>query len=110
MDGVDPKLKELLKLSEEEVVKLSRFPDAEVQQATESAKEDWLLLESDLFNGEKILFVRDESTRVPEELAGLIRYTRAELAEIQDVDESMLRAVHDAKKALGGKVVWGKSR
>ncbi len=67
---------------------------------------DFAAVGSDLL-GDEILFIRDDQVQVPERYAPAVRYTLMEPEKIQGLDEDELRALHAAKKALGGMVVSG---
>jgi hypothetical protein len=74
--------------------------------ATLLSGDDYVAVQSELL-GEVVVFVRNEDTTVPAELASVVRYTLSELEKLQGLGEAELRAIHAAKKALGGRVIAG---
>jgi len=83
----------------------------EIKQSAEEVAQDtfrqlstqgWCLWRCKLLNGEVIVVVRDELVEgIP---AGYPVYTSGELLELLDVDDSMVRLIHEAKKKGGASI------
>ena len=67
--------------------------------------EEWCAIAAQEFGQEVIVAVQDDPTPVPDQLAGMVRYTRRELQQLVDRPADELRQTHLLKKVFDGVVV-----
>jgi len=66
----------------------------------------WVVVRSAVL-GEPVLWVRDAATPFPRAVAGIVRYTRAELDALDaagHIEPADLQALHRLKRTLGGTI------
>lgn len=97
-----PLARRLLAQKEEILAALVGGPPAAM---TSRPEEGWILVETPLSPTGRVVFVRREGVRVPEDHLHHPTFTRRELSFLQDLDEDLLRATCQVKAALGGYVV-----
>jgi hypothetical protein len=78
-------------------------PVARIRQALGPDGRGWVAVRSRVL-GEIVLWTRNAGTEVPAHVAGLVRFTWAELDILADGDAEALREAFRAKKALDGTV------
>lgn len=64
----------------------------------------WAVVESRTLEGECVVWVRDESVRLPESVKDLVCYTWAELEFLLDITPNELRHIHATKRLFGATV------
>lgn len=69
----------------------------------------WAVVESGTLRGECVVWVRDESVRLPEGVKDLVCYTWAELEFLLDISPENLRHIHATKRLFGATVSGSES-
>ena len=69
----------------------------------------WLAIKCPTLSGEVILIVRDMSVEPPEKYQQCVRYTPSEVRKVAGSTDSMVKMVHQTKRATGGEVTTERS-